>query len=127
MKIILLALPDSVSNEIITENFVEMAKNLNQNISIKIIGSSELFPKESIDFKDALENLATCCDVPKNCNDLNFISNFWMNIHKNEKGFSPVLLKYIAKNAHNHESLLAQNKKYQILVTLCKTCVKEEM
>lgn len=127
MKIILLALPDSVSNETIAENFAEIAKNLNENISIKIIDSSELSPKESIDFKDALENLATCCDVPKGCSPLQFVSNFWMNIHKNEKGFSPVLLKYIAKNAPYHKSAFAKNRKYQMLVNLCKTCAEEEM
>lgn len=127
MKIILLALPDSVSNETIAENFAEMAKNLNENISIKIIDSSELSPKESIDFKDTLENLATCCDVPKGCSPLQFISNFWMNIHKNEKGFSPVLLKYIAINAPYHRGVFTKNKKYQMLVNLCKTCVEEEM
>lgn len=127
MKIILLALPDSVSNDTIAENFAEMAKNLNENISVKIIDSSELSPKESIDFKDALENLATCCDVPKECSPLRFTSNFWINIHKNEKGFSPVLLKYIATNASKYRNMIAKNRKYQILVDLCKTCVEEKM
>lgn len=127
MKIILLALPDSVSNETIAENFAEMAKNLNENISVKIIDSSELLPKESIDFKDALENLATCCDVPKGCSPLQFVSNFWMNIHKNEKGFSPVLLKYIVENAPSNRNVFAKNRKYQMLVDLCKTCIKEEI
>lgn len=127
MKIILLALPDSVSNETITENFAKMAIEIGENISIKIISSSELFPKESIDFKEALENLTICCDVPKGCNDLQFISNFWMNIHKNEKGFSSVLLKHIATNASKYRSIIAKNRKYQILVDLCKTCVEEKM
>lgn len=127
MKIVLLALQDSVSNKTISEMFTKMAIELNESIAIKIINSSELFPIESVKFEEALENLLTCCNVPKNCSELQFISNFWMNIHKNEKGFSSVLLKYISANACKYESIIAKNRKYQILVDLCKTCTEERM
>lgn len=121
MKLILFAVPSLTSDEEITEALISVSQKLGNSLSAKIIEQNELFPRnDSEKFKEILRNLTNVCNIPSNCNQLQLISNFWVNLANKKPGFERQIIKFVADNSDANKDFLKSWNKLEIISELCK-------
>lgn len=118
MKVIILAVSDTVSDKTLVDFVQDLSNKVGEMIPLTILSGEQLTPKpiERPIFQQHVEDIIEVCG--NNTDDLTFSSNFWNQIHIGR--ITREIINEVVKKAEEYKGYIRSRKKAAVVVELCR-------
>lgn len=119
MKVIILAVSNTVSDETLVNFIQDLSNEIGEGIQLTILGEDQLIPKpiERPASQQLIEDIIEVCDTNDN-DEIRFSTNFWNQIHIGR--ITRETINEIVKNAEKYPKYLQSKRKATLVLNLCK-------
>lgn len=119
MKVIILAVSDTVSDKTLVDFVQDLSNKVGEMIPLTILTGEQLTPKpiERPIFQQYVEDIIEVCDVNAK-DDLTFSSNFWNQVHIGR--ITREIINEVVKKAEEYKGYVRSRRKAAIVVELCR-------
>lgn len=119
MKVIILAVSDTVSDKTLVDFVQDLSNKVGEMIPLTILTGEQLTPKpiERPIFQQYVEDIITICDTNDN-DETNFSIKFWNQVHIGR--ITREIINKVAEDAVKYPKYLQSRKKAILVVNLCR-------
>lgn len=119
MKVIILAVSDTVSDKTLVDFVQDLSNKVGEIIPLTILSGEQLNPKpmKRPMSQQLIEDIIEVCDTNDN-DEIRFSTNFWNQVHIGR--ITREAINEIVKNAEKYPKYLQSRKKAKLVVNLCR-------